>query len=110
RASLIENSFARGLITGATGLNFPENAVTEAENVLFDSKGNVSRRPSFDVLSMEGIIPFTEGLIQSFLWETVGNNSEKPVAVISNGRYVYFYDVTDASLMNLQRYGISQPI
>src|SRR5690606_2249170 len=40
----VENNFTRGLITEFTAMNFPENAVTEADNVVFSELGKVTRR------------------------------------------------------------------
>jgi hypothetical protein len=37
----VENSFINGLITEATGLNFPEKAVTETSDCIFDIDGSV---------------------------------------------------------------------
>ena len=40
----IENNFTAGLKTEFTGLNFPENAATDCDNVIFDMPGDVTRR------------------------------------------------------------------
>ena len=40
----VENNFVNGLITEATGLNFPENACTDTLNCIFYDNGKVSRR------------------------------------------------------------------
>ena len=47
-AAQLENNFTRGLITEATGLNFPENACTETYNCVFHENARVERRLGFD--------------------------------------------------------------
>ena len=45
----VENNFTRGLITEATGLNFPENACVDTDNCEFESEGVVRRRKALDL-------------------------------------------------------------
>jgi hypothetical protein len=40
----IENQFTKGLITEATGLNFPEKAVIESWNTRYGKTGETTRR------------------------------------------------------------------
>lgn len=35
----VENNFTRGLITESTGVNSPENSVSESLNVFYDRRG-----------------------------------------------------------------------
>ena len=48
RFSSVQNSFVRGRITEATFLNFPENAVTDEANCVFNETGSVERRKGLD--------------------------------------------------------------
>jgi hypothetical protein len=43
-----ENNFTKGLITEATGLNFPENAATSTDNCQYTLIGDVTRRLGID--------------------------------------------------------------
>lgn len=44
----VENAFVKGLITEYTAMNFPEQAVTECDNVVFGELGAVTRRLGMD--------------------------------------------------------------
>ena len=46
--TVVENNFVNGLITEATGMNFPENACISASNVVFKETGEVTRRLGYD--------------------------------------------------------------
>lgn len=54
----VENNFTRGLITEYTAMNFPENAVTEADNCVFSELGAVSRRPGIDYESSASVLSY----------------------------------------------------
>jgi len=47
--SVVENRLIRGLVTEATGLNFPEDACVETYDCVFDNIGTVTRRLGIDV-------------------------------------------------------------
>jgi hypothetical protein len=46
--NLIQNHFKMGLITEATGLNYPPGAAIATENCIFTVKESVTRRPAFN--------------------------------------------------------------
>lgn len=101
----VENNFTRALVTEATGLNFPENAVTETDNCLFDSNGIVSRRLGFD-LEAGGILETpesTEGAFSEFLWKTVGNDGGKQYIVIQEGQYLSLYEILEDQSLSSQK-------
>lgn len=90
-----ENSFIKGLITEATGLNFPENACTETFDCVFDQVGNVSRRLGFDYEASYTTASVTrnDAAIVGFIWDTVGGNGNKQLAVVQIGNILHFWDV-----------------
>jgi hypothetical protein len=95
--NVINNNFSKGVVTEATGLNFPENASTEAENVIFEAIGSVKRRLGFDV-SLEAVpLAYTNsvGPVKEFLWQSVANNGQFTYLVLQVGRMVYFKKLDD---------------
>ena len=83
--SKVEKTFVKGLITEATGLNFPQNSCTEANNVIFDEKGRVTRRlgvefenstPSFNIFDRSA------GVTTEFYWENAGSTGIVNLVVV----------------------------
>lgn len=95
----VENSFVNGLVTEFTGLNFPENAVTDCDNCVFEKTGLVRRRLGIDFEDdfVENTQSIT-GAITNFRWDTVDNNGNRTFVVSQVGRFVFFYDVNGSSL------------
>lgn len=97
--TVVQNNFVRGLITESTGLNFPEEAVEDCDNVVFEKTGEVRRRygvdyePSYAFNQLSG-----DGVITLFNWETPGNSGGRQFVVKQIGRYVYFYELGSTSL------------
>ena len=93
-AAFVENQFTQGLITEATGLNFPEKAVTETWNTRYYAKGNVKRRLGIDfednVLSVAANIE--EGVCRSYLWKGVGDRGDMTLLVVQTGATLTFYE------------------
>jgi len=89
----IENNFVNGLVTEATGLNFPENAVVETDNCVFNEKGIVSRRLGIDFETDYQLqtINKTGNVITEYKWSSVANNGENNFAVLQIGNILYFY-------------------
>lgn len=117
QAISVQNSFVKGFITEATGLNFPENAVTYADNVEFPNIGSVRRRPGFDFESHfeESIQDPTAKVIVTYLWSNASEEGDISFLVEQMGNIIHFYRVSfDESLssglhahtINLQDYSI----
>ncbi len=90
----VENDFTNGLVTEATGLNFPEKAVTETDNCEFEIDGSVTRRFGFD---FEGnyqtkTINRDNKVITTYLWQNVAGNGDSTVLVMQVGNVLYFYE------------------
>lgn len=90
-----ENSFIKGLITEATGLNFPENACTETFDCVFDQTGTVSRRLGFDyeTSATTASITRSDSAIIEYVWDSVAGNGNKQLVVVQIGNILHFYDV-----------------
>jgi hypothetical protein len=97
-----ERTFNLGLITDFTALNFPENAVTSTQNVVYDPTGRVQRRLGFDYednfefrdISLPG------NIVSSFLWREVNGNGSVNLFVVQIGGVLYFYETDANSISN----------
>lgn len=102
--TVVQNQFTSGLITEATALNFPENAVTDTLNCVFTEKAVVSRREGFDF--EEGYSTLTanqSGVLSSFLWENVGGEGAITFVVKQIGATLYFYNVPENGALSANR-------
>lgn len=97
-AVFVENNFSRGLITEATGLNFPENACTDSKNMFFDWTGRLYRRPGLDFENnhVGTVIARAQTAIVTFLWKNVAGNGNTTLFVMQSGATIYFWDVSAA--------------
>lgn len=94
----VENNFTQGLITEATGLNFPENAVTETYNCEFNIDGSVNRRIGldFEETFSTKTINRTDTVVNTFLWTDVAGDGNTNVIVAQVGGTLYFYESDDS--------------
>lgn len=92
-AASIQNNFSKGLITEATGLNFPENAVTETDNCVFDERGRVRRRFGIDFEEdfQTQTANRTDAVVNSFYWKAAAGNGDNALVVLQVGATLYFY-------------------
>ena len=99
-AFAVENNFKNGLITEATGLNFPENACTETYDCIFSVDGSVYRRPGFDfeLGNSTKNINRTDAAISSYLWRNVAGDGDLSLFVVQVGATVYFYKTNQSTL------------
>lgn len=95
----IENTFTGGLITEATALNFPANAVVDADNCVFHPKGDVYRRYGLDyeVGYASKTVSRTGNAMSTYTWVNPAGQ-DKTFLVVQIGRYLYFYAVADAAV------------
>lgn len=102
--AVIGNNLSKGLITEATGMNFPENAVTDAENVVFNPSGSVERRKGFDVEggAIAKSYQSSEGIIKEFLWRSVARTGGYSFLVVQMGDEIHFYEVTQHDSLSQQ--------
>ena len=97
RASAInvENSFTRGLITEASGLNFPENACTETFDCVFEQTGKVVRRKGFNYENsyiFDNDISINGRVITEYRWENVAGDGNVTFIVTQIGNNLRFYE------------------
>lgn len=90
----ISNTFARGLITEVSSLNFPKDACIETDNCKFDYKGIVTRRLGFDYET--GFSSFesqrSDDAVSEFVWEAPNGNGARTYVVVQIGATLYFYE------------------
>jgi hypothetical protein len=91
--SVVQNAFVNGLVTEATALNFPENAVTDTLNCVYDEKGNVTRRLGIDWEKDTFNFYIGPGVVSTFLWENVAGDGDLSFAVAQHGSTLYLYRV-----------------
>lgn len=101
-AVLVENSFVNGLVTEATGLNFPDKAVTETYDCEFDIDGSVYRRNGLDFEEDFNLktIDRASSAINSYLWQNVAGNGNVTVAVVQVGNKLYFYETNGTGIFS----------
>src|SRR5258705_2277446 len=92
-ASAVENNFTKGLITQATGLNFPENAATDCDNATFTLVGDVTRRLGIDF--EENYHTFSTDrsgrAVNTFKWNNAGGDGISQIVVVQIGMTLHFY-------------------
>lgn len=96
----VESNFTNGLVTEATGLNFPENAVTSTDNCVFNAKGVASRRDGFDYEPASAVFVSsvsTEAVCVEYIWEAVAGNGNMNVLVQQIGKVLYFMSIVAGS-------------
>ena len=93
----VENNFIQGLITETTALRFPENAATDALNVVFDETGQITRRPKIDLEDNFGKDLITDSDVfawTEYVWEDVSGTGELTFYVQQAGNILHFYDIS----------------
>ncbi len=95
-ASSVENNFIRGLITEATGLNFPENACTDTDNCHFDLTGAVRRRLGFNFEDSANTqtIDRDGAAISTYVWKNASLTRNITLYVVQVGTVLYFYEMS----------------
>lgn len=96
----VEQNFAKGLITEATGMNFPENACSETYDCVFRAIGAVVRRPGFEPEEFGEYQSVTSDKtsVAEFVWRNVANLGELTFVVQQIGMTLYFFEVSGSAL------------
>ncbi len=100
---VVENNFTQGLVTEFSAMNFPENAVTDGDNVVFSELGKVSRRPGIDFeegSTIHTLPSLTDhsGTFSEFKWDAVGGLGNTTFMVQQIGSQIRFFKVAEAAL------------
>lgn len=92
----IQNKLIKGLITEATGLNFPEDAVTDALNVKFDPSGFIERRLGIDIENTATTLAYndSDGVLKEYIWSAVAMNGQNTFLVLQKGAAIHFYNLS----------------
>lgn len=95
----VENQFTKGLITEVSGVNSPENSVTESLNIIYDRKGRAIKRKGLDYefdYQFNSVSGIDLRAKTEFVWDTAQSGS---FVVVQNGRYISFFsNSSDQSL------------
>lgn len=94
--TVISNNLSKGLITEATGLNFPDNAVVDARNTIFEKVGKARRRKGIDIEGGAETLQYDEsdGVIREFIWQSVHNLGGFTFLVMQIGANIHFFELT----------------
>lgn len=106
--SSVENNFTKGLLTEFSGLNFPENAATDADNCHFSLIGTVARREGIDweTNAFNQFIDRTNQVVSTYKWNNAGGDGQTQMVVEQIGAFLYFYrssSATNSSPLSAQR-------
>lgn len=90
---VVDNNFSAGVITEASGLNFPPNSCSDAENCVFDNTGPVYRRPPIDFENnyTTHTASRADSVVTSYVWKSVSGNAALTLYVKQIGATLYFY-------------------
>jgi hypothetical protein len=96
----VYNTFVAGLVTESTPLTFPENAVKDAVNCIFDKKGDIRRRLGINYESSSSLTNknVTESEWQTkavgcFEWNEVAGDGSKHFLVVQANATLYYFDI-----------------
>ena len=96
----VYNTFVGGLVTEATPLTFPENAVQDAVNCIFDKKGDIRRRLGVNYESSHALTNKNnaESLWQTkgvgcFEWREVAGDGNRHFLVVQVNTTLYYFDI-----------------
>lgn len=101
-ANSVENNFTRGLITEASGLNFPENACTDTDNCHFELTGRVRRRlgVDFEPGYTTNVLDRAGKAISYYIWRNVAGDGNTKLLVLQVGNTICFYDISDGTTIS----------
>lgn len=100
--STIENNFSKGLITEASGLNFPPNSFSDADNIVINNDGSVIRRYGleWETGGHTSTIVNDNYAKTEFIWESVAGDGDLTFVVIQIGSLLHFYEITSSGILS----------
>jgi hypothetical protein len=95
----VQNNFIGGLKTEFTGLNFPENACTEADNVIFGITGDITRRPgiNYELNHTLNNLNTSVEAVNYYRWMNAGGDGNTQILVVQVQGSLFFYLTSDAT-------------
>jgi len=89
----VERTFSKGLVTEATGLNYPADSCPDTYNCVFDEKGRVSRRLGFEYEQgyETDVFDRSSGVTTEYYWENAGSTGIVNLVVVQFKNMLYFY-------------------
>lgn len=104
--TFVENTFVNGLVTEAGGLNFPEGAVSDALNVVFNDDGSVERRKGIDYESgnSTATISNSDSAVNEYVWTSAGGDGEITFVVTQVGSTISFYRVSTSGALSANKH------
>lgn len=97
---LIENNLTKGLITEASGLNFPEHASVEMWDVVPEDEGVITRRPGFDYETSYEFDNYdrNESVMTSYLWKSAAGDPNQSFIVAQLGDTLWYYSLDTSAV------------
>ena len=98
-ATAVENNFVKGLITEATGLQYPENSLVEIDNCVIDTLGAIERRLGVDLERLYDTITedISGSAIVNYLWRNATGDGTQSFLVVQIGAKLNFYNITQGT-------------
>jgi hypothetical protein len=96
------NTFVKGFITEATGINFPENATIDEANFELNRDGSRQRRLGFDYENdhqLSPIVAYSPKSVaySSYTWTSAGAENVN-IGVAQAGNLLHFYRLNDTTI------------
>ena len=91
----VENNFIKGVLTEFSGINYPENACSDALNCYFTEKGEVRRRLGINFESGFELVNYAisdEDVVNTYHWKNVAGNATRSFLVAQIGSNLEFFD------------------
>ncbi len=88
-----QKKFTKGLITEASGIDFPDDACSEIWNCEIDDTGIVSRRPGIDYENTADVVPqlCINGVKKEYIWKYAGSSGTSLFVVLQEGARISFF-------------------
>src|SRR5665213_2861377 len=105
----IERTFTKGLITEATGLNFPPDSCTGTLNCVFDPKSRVTRRLGIEYESSYSLNTFNRNnaVVYEYYWKNAGSTGLVNLVVSQIGNHLYFYKESSVNALSSTYVGLT---
>lgn len=94
-----QNKFIKGLVTEFTGLNFPEDAATDCDNVTFSIVGDVHRRLGIDFETNCAIsnVGRTNAAMNTYKWNNAGGDGSTQIICAEISGFILFWKSSAAT-------------